>query len=85
MMDLEYKGFESGIRAKYSRSSGNATVDSTTTVWQYDSLIVTLIPNRKPHWTGSLQTFTPVLEFQERTLYRRWMEDIEKRKVNPVY
>ena len=85
MMDMEYRNFEQSIRAKYARSTGIPSVDSTTTVWQYDSLIVTLVPNQKPHWTGSLLTYTPVLEFQERTLYRRWMEALEKRKVNPVY
>ena len=85
MMDLEYRNFEQGIRGKYSRPTGVPSVDSNTTVWKYDSLIVTLVPNRKAHWTGSFQTYTPVLEFQERTLYRRWMETLEKRKVNPVY
>jgi hypothetical protein len=85
MMDLEYRNFEQSIRAKYARYTGVPSIDSTTTVWQYDSLIVTLVSNAKPHWTGSLLTYSPVLEFQERTLYRRWMEELEKRKVNPVY
>ncbi|MBI1803196.1 MAG: hypothetical protein HY033_02375 [Ignavibacteriae bacterium] len=85
MVDMEYENFEQGIRTKYARYTGNPGIDSNTTVWQYDSLIVTLVPNRKPHWTGTLSTYTPILEFQERTLYKRWMENLEKRKVNPVY
>jgi hypothetical protein len=32
-----------------------------------------------------MYTYTPVLEFEERILYKHWMDDVEKQKVRALY
>lgn len=81
MFDVEYREFESGVRDKYASMPS----DTVTLEWSYDSIRVALTPNRKKHWTGSIATFAPVLEFQERKLYGRWLEDLQRKKIRTIY
>ena len=85
LFDVEYVNFERGVREKYAYAIAGKLLDTTGTEWQYDSLKVILTPNKKQHWTGSFFAFTPVLELQERNVYRRWLDAIEKQKTKTVY
>ena len=85
MLDVEYANFGKAVRQKYAYASADRISDNTATDWQYDSVGITLTPNRKQHWTGSLSTYTPVLEFQERYVYRRWLDAIQNRQVKTIY
>ncbi len=85
MLDIEYKNFNQAVQEKYSNHVGDFSLDTVNTEWTYDSLIVRFMPNRKKHWTNSMYTYTPVLEFQERMLYKRWIDDVEKQRVNALY
>ncbi|HTK83398.1 MAG TPA: hypothetical protein VL633_14025 [Bacteroidota bacterium] len=88
MLDVEFKKFDQAIQQKYATVAPDPhpdTPDTITTEWVYDSLIVKLMPNKKRHWTGRMYTYTPVLEFQERMLYQRWIADVEKQTVVALY
>ena len=85
MLDAEYANFSAAVRTKYAFAVGDRIIDTTGDEWQYDSLEITLVPNRRQHWTGSVFTYTPELEFQERSLYHRWVESLGERKVKPIY
>ena len=85
MLDIEYKKFDEAIHQKYAVSKGNLPLDTANVEWSYDSLIVRFTPNKKRHWTTTMFTYTPVLEFQERMLYRRWIDDVEKQTVTALY
>jgi hypothetical protein len=61
MLDFEYRGLEMNIRDHY----GYPLKDTLATDWQYDSLRITLISNRREHWTGKFRISKPVLEFRE--------------------
>lgn len=85
MFELEYNDFEAGVRGKYAYRYENNSIDSSGNLWQYDSLSVTVVPNRKQHWTASVFLYTPVIEFQERTIYSRWLDALDRRKTKTVY
>ncbi len=85
MFDAEYVDFDRNVREKYGYAIAGKIIDSTGTEWQYDSLKVLLIPNKKRHWTGSAFVFTPVLSFQERMIYSRWLTEVEQRKPNAPF
>lgn len=85
MLDVEYSNFDKAVQEKYAIFIGDLPLDTMNAEWAYDSLIVRFIPNRRKHWTGSMYTYTPVLEFQERVLYKRWIDDVQKQKVNALY
>lgn len=81
MFDVEYRKFEAGVREKYARVPD----DTTSFDWTYDSLRVTLTPNPRRHWTGSVATNNPLLEFQERTRYQSWIEGLRQRQIRRIY
>jgi len=85
MFDVEYTNFEQAVREKYAYALGDRITDTIGTEWRYDSLGITLIPNRKQHWTGSVFTYSPELEFQELYLYKRWLEALGKEKLKTIY
>ena len=85
MFDVEYADFDRSVREKYGYTIVGKLIDSTGNEWQYDSLKVSLFPNKKQHWTGSAFVFTPVLDFQERAIYRRWLNEMEQRKPQTLY
>ena len=85
MFDVEYVNFEKAIRSKYAYAIAGHVIDTSGNDWLYDSLKITLIPNKKQHWTGSFFAFTPVLEFEERTVVKRWLDEVEKQKIKKVY
>ena len=85
MFDAEYADFDRNVRDKYGYTIAGKLIDSMGNEWQYDSLKVTLFPNKKQHWTGSAFVFTPVLDFQERTIYLQWLHEVEQRKPQTLY
>ena len=85
MLDIEYKKFNQAVHQKYANLVGDLPVDTLNAEWLYDSLLVKFTPNRRKHWTATMYTYTPVLEFQERMLYKRWIADVEKQKVYALY
>jgi hypothetical protein len=66
MLDVEYTEFDKQVREKYGFIPAPAGPDTLFTEWQYDSVAVSLTPNRRPHWIGQVTTYTPVLEFVKR-------------------
>lgn len=85
MLDVEYKKFDQAIHEKYAKLIGDLPLDSVNVEWTYDSLLVKFMPNRKKHWTATMYTYRPVLEFQERLLYKRWIDDVDKQRVTALY
>ena len=85
MLDADYKNFDEAVHQKYASLTGDFTLDTVSAEWSYDSLLVKFMPNKKRHWTATMYTYTPVLEFQERMLYKRWIVEVEKQKVNALY
>lgn len=83
MVDAEYVNFARAVREKYAPALQAA--DSAGAQWIFDSVSVSLTPNRRRHWTGSIDTYAPVLEFQERVLYRRWLQEVSGQKPKEVY
>ncbi|MBI1806344.1 MAG: hypothetical protein HYR76_04755 [Ignavibacteria bacterium] len=62
IFDIEYLNLVADLEKTYG-SATSITPDSSHYLWDSDSLNIILEPNRKPHWTGSLMTFTPLVEF----------------------
>ncbi|MDI6767222.1 MAG: hypothetical protein QME52_10410 [Bacteroidota bacterium] len=60
MLDVEYKNLVKEIRGQYGTGG-----DTSRSVWQYDSLRITIQPNPRPHWTGKITIYEPTLEFVE--------------------
>ena len=85
ILDVEFTNFEKAVRAKYGYASGGKSVDTTGYEWRYDSLLITFTPNRKQHWTGTMFTYSPVLEFQERFLYQHWLDEVGQQKPKALY
>ena len=85
LLDAEYDNFDKAVQQKYATLIGNLPPDTANIEWPYDSLIVKFMPNRRKHWTGSMHTYTPVLEFQERMLYKRWIDDVQRQKTDALY
>jgi hypothetical protein len=85
MFDVEYANFEQGVKNKYGYAIAGWLIDSSGNEWEYDSLKVILSSHKRPHWTGTMFVFTPALEFQDRTLYRKWLNEVDQRKSQTVY
>jgi hypothetical protein len=85
MFDVEYKNFVSDVRKKYAYRTEDGDLDTVGMIWKYDILKVELTPNPKKHWTGSLMVYTPVLEFQQIAVYKRWLEALEQSKSKTIY
>lgn len=85
ILDVEFRNFEKAVRAKYGYMSGGKPVDTTGYEWRYDSLLITFTPNKKQHWTGTMYTYSPVLEFQERFLYQHWLDEVAQQKPKALY
>ncbi len=85
MFDVEYKNFLSDVRKKYAYRTEDGDLDTVGMIWKYDALKVELTPNPKKHWTGSLMVYTPVLEFQQTVVYKRWLEALEQSKSKKIY
>ncbi len=66
MLDLEFAALDADIRSRYGDRPMGSIPDSLFTQWRYDSLVVSLTPNRRPHWTRQLTTYKPVLEIVSR-------------------
>ena len=85
MFDAEYEEFDRSVREKYGYAIAGVLIDSAGNNWEYDSLRVILVPHKKLHWTGSMYVFTPTLDFQERALYRRWLDIVGQRKPQTLF
>jgi hypothetical protein len=59
MLDVEYAIFDRQIHEQYGSVPAGTSPDSVLTEWRYDSLLVTLTPNRRPHWIGQNMTYSP--------------------------
>lgn len=66
MLDVEYAVFDKQTREKYGYLPAPEALDTVFVEWQYDSVAVSLTPNRRPHWIGQVKTYRPVLEFIRR-------------------
>jgi hypothetical protein len=62
MLDVEFAALDGDIRSQYGDKPMGSTPDSLYMEWRYDSVIVSLAPNRRPHWTREVTTYKPVLE-----------------------
>ena len=66
MLDVEFSAFDKEVRGKYGYVPAPEGLDTLFAEWQYDSLAVSLTPNKRPHWTGQVSIYRPVLEFERR-------------------
>ncbi len=85
MFDVEYGLFEKGVRNKYGYAIAGFLLDSTGTTWEYDSVKVMLNPHRKQHWTGTMFVYVPDLTFQDRSLYGKWLNEVEQQRPHTLY
>lgn len=66
MLDVEFAVFDRGMWDKYGNLPAPQAPDSVFTEWRYDLVVVSLTPNRRPHWIGQVTTYKPVVEFVKR-------------------
>src|SRR5258706_9796077 len=66
MLDVEFSVFDKQVREKYGYLPAAEGIDTLYIEWQYDSVAVSLTPNKRPHWIGQVSTYRPVLEFVKR-------------------
>jgi len=71
LLDVDYTFFDAKMRRMIGAPVTSAASDSSALMWQSDSLVINLSPNRKQHWTKTVYTYTPVAEFRERMLRKQ--------------
>ena len=71
MLDIDYGFFNGKLKDMIGAPVTNASSDSSSIMWQSDSLVISMVPNRKQHWTKTVYVYTPVVEFRERILRKQ--------------
>ena len=71
MFDVEFANFITTFEQTFGQPTVAVSSDSTQMEWHSDSLSIILVPNKRLHWTKSVYTFTPVIDYQERVLRKQ--------------
>ncbi|HMD14643.1 MAG TPA: hypothetical protein VKI62_08465 [Bacteroidota bacterium] len=71
MFDVEFTNFLSIFKQTFGSPTVAGSSDSLQMEWHSDSLSIILVPNKRLHWTKSVYTFTPVIDYQERILRKQ--------------
>src|SRR5260221_2097335 len=56
MLDVEFSVFDRQVREKYGYLPVAEGIDTLYIEWTYDSVAVSLTPNKRPHWIGQVST-----------------------------